>query len=325
MHYTPSESLERIVDAYRKGYVDKMNAINMVERLHSELCDPETTDLLRRMLLSLYRNSDMTSRQSGGNIVNEAAWALCCLADFYPPQKLPELVFSRPQEDDSEKMELWAHEILPQFQWTLMRRADQFDTEALNQVKAYTTLVRKSLKYRTSVLSAVEGLERTAEYIEFQRFAKTLSGGTVMQTEDVASFEEDLPLPSGLDARVASALKEAAKRLQSQGEFDAKTAADLLRSAMDHAHREIVKELERANGKPYDGGEKDGARRSYMRSVGFISIPEETFFSAIYALISQEGSHKLVTPRETVLLLHQTVSNYLRLLTERLNREVGRP
>lgn len=91
---------------------------------------------------------------------------------------------------------------------------------------------------------------------------------------------------------------------------------------MEEAHRVIVKQLATIKGKPYDGAEKDGARRHYMRSVDFISEPEEKFFSAIYSLLSQEGSHRLIAPRETTLLLHQTVSNYIRLLAERVSREV---
>lgn len=64
---------------------------------------------------------------------------------------------------------------------------------------------------------------------------------------------------------------------------------------------------------------KDGARRAYLRSVGFISEPEEKFFSAIYTLLSEEASHKLIAPRETMLVMEQTVQNYLSLLNRRLS------
>jgi len=93
---------------------------------------------------------------------------------------------------------------------------------------------------------------------------------------------------------------------------------------MDEAHREIVRRLESLSSRPYKGEDKDGTRRAYMRDVGFISQPEEELFSAIYSFISREASHKLIAPRETVLLLHHTVTSYLLLLTERLDkREVS--
>jgi hypothetical protein len=57
-----------------------------------------------------------------------------------------------------------------------------------------------------------------------------------------------------------------------------------------------------------------------MREGGFITQPEEVFFSAIYSLISREASHRLIAPRETVLLLQRTVFSYLLLLSERLHK-----
>jgi hypothetical protein len=55
-----------------------------------------------------------------------------------------------------------------------------------------------------------------------------------------------------------------------------------------------------------------------MRDIGFISAPEEKFFTAIYTLISGEASHKLIAPRETVTVLFGTVRGYLILLAKRV-------
>ena len=107
--------------------------------------------------------------------------------------------------------------------------------------------------------------------------------------------------------------------LKSSKPFSAKIAGDLLRSSVDTTHRELINALTILKKKPYSGKEQDGARRAYMREVGFITLPEEKFFSAIYSLISEEASHKLDAPRETILVMHQAVQGYLLLLLRRLS------
>lgn len=201
-----------------------------------------------------------------------------------------------------------------------MRCPERLDADAINRVKAQASLVKSSTHiYPPSAVSALEQLERTAEHIEFERFAKSLSDGAT-SPRNIGAPVEPRAADTGLGLKVAGALKEAEQRLRSEGEFDPKTAADLIRSAMEEAHREFVTELETVTKKPYAGDDKDGARRNYMREAGFITQPEEVFFSAIYGLISREGSHRLIAPRETVLLLHQIVFSYLMLLTERLRK-----
>jgi hypothetical protein len=55
-----------------------------------------------------------------------------------------------------------------------------------------------------------------------------------------------------------------------------------------------------------------------MCEAGFINKDEETFISCVYTLISREGVHKLVAPRETVLVMERTVRDLLTLLLRRL-------
>jgi hypothetical protein len=231
-----------------------------------------------------------------------------------------ELVFSRFPIGNDALIEIWSREMLPELQWNLVRCPERVDADAINRIKAQATLVRASTHiYPPAAVSAVEQLERTAEQIEFERFAKNLSDGTNARGSREAA--EQPAADTSLSLKVAGALQEAEKRLHSKGAFDAKTAADLIRSAMEEAHREFVAELESVTGKPYGGEDKEGARRNYMRATGFITQPEEVFFSAIYGLISREASHRLIAPRETVLLLHRTVFSYLLLLSERLNKQ----
>lgn len=313
------QDLNKVLDAYKKGFCDKTKTISLIGQIHRDLSNVEAVELYR-ILTNIYRGCDITPRQAGGYMVNEAALVVSCLAEFYPPERLTELVFSQLQTGDEQKIEKWAEVIVPEFQWNLTRCAQRFGEEALNQIKALITLVRNTVPpYSSTVLLAMDSLERAADYIEFERFEATLQGGsTEVQTADGSL--QDLPLAAELDPTIAAALRRAEDQLRSLDEFSAKSAADLIRGVMDEAHRVIVKQLETIKGKPYDGGERDGARRHYMRSVEFISEPEEKFFSAIYSLISQEGSHKLLAPRETVLLLHETVCNYIRLLAERVHK-----
>jgi hypothetical protein len=126
------------------------------------------------------------------------------------------------------------------------------------------------------------------------------------------NFTEQIP------AEIARALSKAEEHLRQKGEFDPKIAGDLLRTSMDEAHRAIIDKLSSPKA-PYSGADKDGARRGYLREREFISPAEDQFFSAVYSLISKEGSHRLIAPRETVLLMHQTVTGYIQLLFRRLS------
>ena len=317
-----NQDLERILDGYQKGLCDKMRTLEYVALLPRGQSDADATRLCRILTHRFETSETKKSEQVGGYIVNMMTMTLSCLAEVCPGEQLLELVFSRFPMGVPEKIEIWADELVPELGWNLSRHPEKFSAEALNRIKAQAALVRAATHiYPPSAVSAMNQLEKTAEWIEFQRFAKTLTDEAPPVQISGLSLEEPLrPPASGPSFAVANALEEAERRLNTEGEFDAKTAGDLIRSAIDEAHREIVRELESIHKKPYAGGDKDGARRSYMRSVDFITLPEEDFFSAIYSLISREATHRLVAPRETVLLLHQTVSNYLLLLTERLNK-----
>ena len=160
-------------------------------------------------------------------------------------------------------------------------------------------------------------LKRAIDNAEFSRFERQLR----VSTPDSPTKEEvrDQAATMGLSPAVLGAMKEAGDYLRSEGPFNPKKAADLIRASKEESHREIVKRLVELTRSPYTGGDKDGKRREYFRVVGFISEPEESFFSAIYTLISREGSHKLIAPRETVLVIEQTVRSYLSLLVRRLS------
>jgi hypothetical protein len=166
-------------------------------------------------------------------------------------------------------------------------------------------------------LPYVSNLKRAIENAEFSRFEEQI------RVRPAAAFHSETDpqvVPKALTPTIESALQEASDYLRNDGKFSPKKAADLLRSSIEESHREILKRLVEQTGSPYTGGEMDGKRREYFRTVGFISKPEEDFFSAIYTLLSQEASHKLIAPRETVLVMEQTVRAYLALLVRRLDQ-----
>ena len=66
----------------------------MVAQLRKKLSDTEVAEL-RAALRHSFDISDMTTRNEGGRMVNMAALALSCLAEFCPAQEVLELVFSR--------------------------------------------------------------------------------------------------------------------------------------------------------------------------------------------------------------------------------------
>jgi hypothetical protein len=316
--YAPGEALQKILDGYSKGHYDKLKALKMIADLRSQLSESESAEL-RTTLTHILRVSDMVSRNEGSYTVNLVTLALSALAEFCPFQQLLELVMSRyPMMGDDQRIEVWTREIVPELRWNLLRVSERVDTHALNCIKAQATLAEKRMEiYSLSAIAALHQLEKTAEFIEFQRFEKTLSEGVASTQKP----DKQPPADRGLNPAVANALREANERLQNEGQFDSKIAADLIRSAMEEAHRGFVVELgSRSGAVIFSGADKDGARRLYMRQAGLITLDEETFFSAIYALISREGSHKLIAPRETVLLLYQTVYSYLLLLNERLHK-----
>ena len=169
------------------------------------------------------------------------------------------------------------------------------------------------------LIEALGRLERTVEGIEFDHFEKSLT--RIHGQPEIPIHADDLSTllrDTGLDVQIAEALKTADDYLRGAGEFKETIAAGLLRSSIDVTHRAIVSRLETLKNMPYMGLDMDKDRRAYMCESGFITAPEKQFFAAIYTLISQEASHKLIAPKETVLVLQTTVNNYLLLLLRRL-------
>jgi len=310
---------------YGKGLSDQQKTLTLIRGIFSRATEAECLSL-RQLLKNAWLHSDGKNTPIRGYLVNMTVLTMRSLLEFDSPREVTKAVFHRLADsilsNDSSRQDTLGQELLPQFQSSLTSCQDRFDTTALEEIKAQITWCRNLSPMLTgSVEFALNGLEHTVEHIEFERFARTISAGpTAINVGNPSATQNN---PNGFSPKVTNALKEAGQFLRTEGEFDPKIAGDLIRSAIDEAHREVVASLEALHDQRCSATDKDGSRRAYMREVGFITQPEEEFFSAIYSLLSQEASHKLITARETILLLYQTVSGYLSLLSERLSRLKG--
>ena len=163
--------------------------------------------------------------------------------------------------------------------------------------------------------SSMSVLNRAIKSAEFSRFERQLRNASPEKPEDGGKQ----PAEAGLNLIVVDALKKARDYLHSDGPFDPKIAGDLMRASVEETGRDMVARLGALTGTRYAGPDKDFNRRAYLRKVGFINLAEEKFLTAIYGILSGEGSHKLIAPRETMLVMERTVQDYLLLLVRRLS------
>ncbi len=222
--------------------------------------------------------------------------------------------------DSSDVTNNWINCVSQEITSAVYTYSDVLSQEALDTLREHAALFSHPGSDLARAMPAfspyVMQLDRAIENAEFSRFEKQLRGAQVMPAPDAG--DEQLAT-GGPEHPVAAAMKEAADYLRSDGIFNPKKAADLMRTSIDESHREVVSRLVTVTGTQCIDANKDGARRAYLRKIGFISEPEERFFSAIYTLLSEEASHKLIAPRETMLVMEQTVHNYLSLLKRRLS------
>jgi len=222
---------------------------------------------------------------------------------------------------NSDVVNSWMNCVFPEITSAVYAYSNEMGQGTLDALKEHVALYSQPGADLARAMPAVSPnlhqLIGAIESAEFSRFEQQLRSAS--STTAVPKVPDKQSEFAAVSQSVEEALKEAGDYLRSEGMFDPKKAADLLRSSIDESHREIVKRLVERTGSPYGGGEKDGKRREYLRTVLFISEPEEKFVSAIYTLLSEEASHKLIAPRETVLVMEQTVRSYLSLLVRRLS------
>lgn len=247
------------------------------------------------------------------------------ITSFGPLSSLPEIVFELLPSEGEEAVASWALHVVGELVFCLANYGERFDQATLDRLKGQArdharhadahvgeTLAPGVRKAMASLLDAVE-------MIEFRRFAASITAARP-QAGGLPTSSEGHPEDSEIPANIIEAAAKAKGYLESDGPFDPKIAADLIRTCMDEAHRFLVGEVAKLTGVAYTARDKDGERRAYLQQRGLISPPEEKFFSCVYSLISEEASHRLLAERETVLVLETTVHSYLRLLFRRLSQ-----
>jgi len=312
------EKITQILDAHRRGHWDKLRAVEMLRLLFESLPAQEQGELCEHLGYAL-RTEPLGTVVVRGVGVNIVGVVFLALARFGPTQHLAEFAFSRIHLENPEETETWAREVYPDLRYCLYENGDRFSDETLSRIGGDLGKYRPpNQPIPLPLIEALGDLEFVIEHIKLTRFEHSLRRTVSEQKAQPSDLESSLAA-FGFNPRIATAMKDAENHLRGSGVFDPKKAADLLRTCMDETHRSIVEELAKIKQESYPGKNKDFDRRAYMRQAGFISPPEEKFITCVYALISEEASHKLEAPKETVLVLQTTVHNYLLLLLKRLS------
>ncbi len=326
--YQTQQTVDKILEGHRKGYSDIQQTANLLEIFWGKQTEDTRNDMVAIMWNALATEPLQPLPPAGNISPNIQRVLIRSIATFGPTAELPARVFGRLTWNDAPaSMEFWAQHLCNELSYSMLHKANRLAQATLDQAKAYCvtyTYAQGSqltgTEFPQCIVDAVKDLEKTIDYIEYERFASSLK--EAQQRPEREAVEEDVLFAvPGVPKVVAAAMKRAKDYLEGSGPFDAKTAADLIRTSMDEAHRVVVSELERMTGRRCEREVKDGSRRAYMRDVDFITRPEEAFFSAIYTLLSDAATHRLLAPKETVLVMNITVENYLLLLFRRLDAQ----
>ena len=318
------EVVQKIFEGHLRGHCDLQKAVYLLEKLWGASSEVGKKEIENALWTTLSSQKLEPAKQAGGYSADLLRVVVRAIAAFGPTPNLPSLVFGRLDLNDVTLATIWANSLCLELSYSVADYAERFTEGTLEMTKARCapyTFVRSAdlteVQLPEAVKFQIANLETTIEHIQFTRFAGSLTERVAPQQIRLSEFER-LFTESGMPAQIKVAMEDAERYLRGTGQFDAKHAAGLIRACMDEAHRAIVTELEKTGARRFLGPDKDGDRRSYMCAVGFINKDEETFISCVYTLISREGVHKLLAPRETVLVMQRTVRDLLTLLLRRL-------
>lgn len=320
------ETIARILDGYRRNLASFDKTVELLERAFQNLSLDKREDFFTLLSSRLYSERfDYTKPDRTPHEVIVRAWAR-----FGPAAQLPNALFSLLSWNDADGMESWSRKIAREFAHSLWVFRERFPKHALDAIKAQCALFTYEdtsglvgSRFPQSLIEAARRLERIAEQIEFERFEQTLPVAEVGRKKGKDDLR-GLLCSHGLDLQIAEALEKTREYLQIDSPFDAKIAGDLLRTSIDVLHRALVGEVEKLTGRGYQGKDKDGDRRAYLRDTGFISTREEKLFSSIYTFLSEEATHRFDTSKDALLVLERTIADYLHLLLRRLSDLKGK-
>ncbi|MFZ1007428.1 MAG: hypothetical protein WAN65_11360 [Candidatus Sulfotelmatobacter sp.] len=319
-----TEKIDKILGAHDKGIWGAEYAVTTLKKLLSSLDEPGRESCLEYLFKVLVHQTqqrvagDTTSAEKQRQRINIP---FRVLEQAGRVNKLLGEIFAYFDPSDPAIVNNWANYVFQEIGSAVYSYAGDLSEGTLSTLKDNCALYSGSGPIGRGLdpvlASNISMISRAIESAELSRFEQQIRGAP----PSAAGFggTDKQPEVARLSPAIDEAMRQASEYLRNEGAFDPKKAADLMRTSIDESHREIVKRLADRTGSPYTGGEKDGKRREYLRSVQFISEPEEKFFSAIYTLLSEEASHKLIAPRETILVMEQTVRSYLSLLVRRLS------
>jgi hypothetical protein len=330
--------IDKILDFHRKGLRDIEQTVTNLNNLCTTL-DTAFQDKVFGYLFSvLVQHLSQEPLPKTDERVRDPSIIrviMRAISQFGPAPRMFIQLFAYLDSDNARVTKNWGDDVFPELVLAIYAQPDRLPQGALNEIKANTVLHSAQLRRNLirggpipSYISGAANLERAIEDLEFKRFEKALSHEAstavanrqqLSQPSDTREQLETYLKDLNLDPSIGKAMMEARNYLSAQGAFDPKKAADLIRSSMDQMNRGIVGALTELSGQAFAEKDSDGGRRHYMRKVKFITLAEEEFFSAVYSLISKEGTHKLDAPKETVLVLERTISDYLLLLARRLS------
>jgi hypothetical protein len=312
------EQVERIISGHRRGLRDRMQTLRLLTIFYDQLEENPRGEFCE-YLAYLFRTESLSPKMVSMVPPNVPVVTLMMLASVCKTEHLPDLIFSRIQVDDARSMLDWTEHICPIYEYCLLENSDRFDDRALQRTRDLSKEILSSDKNLVlPLITALGTLERCIQKVEFDRFEQSLVQASKRIRSESSDELKALLTELNLDLRISEAMKTADDYLHGGGEFKETIAAGLLRSSIDVTHRAIVSRLEILKKMPYNGADLDRDRRAFLYEAGFITLSEKQFFGSIYTLISQEASHKLIAPKETVLVLQATVNNYLLLFLRRL-------
>lgn len=325
-------STDKILNAHRNGNRNEQETLENLKALNDSL-DTESRKFFFEHLFDVMSQEIKTmpvEHTAGRALRPDILGVIIRTCSMHGPvMQVYASFFSNLTTTSDVVVENWIKYVIPAMS-VCIRFSNRFEPKVLEMIKEYCHIYTSEYSAQISghtfadgLVAGIKNIEEVIEDIELYNFECRLRANAAAkqaQTNTAPPEEDDLKMYlTGFSPQIYYAMEEAREYLTTSGPLDCKKAADLIRTSIDEVHRALVNRIACANGNQYKGDDKDGQRRTYMRNMNFISEPEEKFFSAIYSLISNEASHKLNAPKETILVMHRTVSDYLLLLLRRLD------
>jgi hypothetical protein len=147
-------SLDRILDAHRRGVRDRMGTFHTLQLLfeaQDETGKTEICEYLGRLLDS----ESLETRGVGGVDVNIPALALLALSTFGPIETTVFAVFSRVSLESPKELEQWASEIGGGLQYAVAQYPNRFTDQTLKNIKLQCLQLRPTDKKSPSAFRAI--------------------------------------------------------------------------------------------------------------------------------------------------------------------------